>query len=147
MQAKIKSSQKVTKVQLNLDSEQDNSFLGIVSSDPDYKLSLLINKKLNINLQNDKPVVAPGKDGYKLSFSRFSDIKAGPEKTLHLVCNRHESDYLIKKMKKLDYLFQINSPDDDRDIENIASRLREITSITAVFILRPSDIGKEIYSI
>ena len=146
MQLKMKSSQKITKVQLNMDSDHSNSFLGIVSSDPDYKLSLQINKKLNVNLQNDKPVITLGKNGYKSTFSRFSDLKTRPEKTLHLVSNRHESDFLIKKMKKLDYLLQISSPDDE-DIEKIAARLREISSITAVFVLRLSDVGKEIYSI
>lgn len=146
MQFKMKSSQKVTKVHLNLDPDQGNSFLGIVSSDPDYKLSLQINRKLNINLRNDKPVITPGKDGYKSTFSRFSDLKTRPDKTLHLVSNKHESDYLVKKMKKLDYLLQISSPEEE-NIEEIAARLREITSITAVFVLRSSDIGKEIYSI
>ncbi len=45
-------------------------FMGLVSSEPDYKLSLLINKSLNISLKNTQPVNSPEVSTVSI-FSRF----------------------------------------------------------------------------
>ena len=137
----MKSPQKVTKLQLNYNLEDEYILLGIVSSDPDYKLSLSINNKLNISLQSDKPVDVSGKNKNSVTFSKFSDYKMAPERTYQLISNRHEKEYFLKKFHKLDYLLHIYSSDSSYDTEGITAKLREIDSITAVFILEQENIN------
>ena len=48
----------------------DHQFFGIVSHEADYKISLEINKKLNISLANSEPATKDDNPG--ASFSRFT---------------------------------------------------------------------------
>jgi hypothetical protein len=141
----MRSRQKVTRVQLELSTEEDYKLLGIVSSEPDYRLSLSLNKKLKISLRNNKPITIKSEDGAKLNFSKFSDIKEAPDIIYNLISNRSEKDFLLRKLRKIDYLFQIHNLH-FRNNDDITLLLRQIDSITAVFVLDPADIkyGKSI---
>lgn len=136
----MKSQQRVTKLQLKYNLEGEYILLGIVSSDPHYKLSLSINNKLNISLRSDKPVDIPDKNNNPVTFSKFSDNKMAPDRTYQLISNRHDKEYLLKKFHKIDYLFMVSSSDDIYDTDGITVKLREIDSITAVFVLEPVNI-------
>ena len=138
----MKSQQKVTRVQLNFGLDEDYFLIGIVTTDPDYKLSLSINKKLNLSLQHNDQVETAGKNGRKISFSRFSDLKMAPERTFSLISNKNNKEYFLKKFHKIDYIMQIYSSDSEYNIEETANRLREIDTITAVFILEPVNISE-----
>ena len=52
----MKNTQKITRLQLNAVPKEEDILFGIVSSDPDYKLSLSINKKFRISLKNISPL-------------------------------------------------------------------------------------------
>ena len=56
----MKRTQKVTRVKLDIDQNNDYILLGLVSSEPDYKLSLSLNKKLGISLKNISATKAYG---------------------------------------------------------------------------------------
>jgi hypothetical protein len=129
----MKKARKVTRVRLQLD--QINSFilLGLVSSEPDYKLSLAINKKFNISLKNIEPVKLTGDNDAELLFSRFSDSGESPDRIINLVSNRSGKNFLIKKLRNIDYIFHFNDPDNELSIEQLTSDLRNISTITAVF--------------
>jgi hypothetical protein len=49
------SQQKVTRVKLNLEQNNEFILLGLVSAEPDYKLSLSLNKKFRISLKEYLP--------------------------------------------------------------------------------------------
>jgi hypothetical protein len=136
----MKSRQKITRVQLNITANEDYSLLGIVTSEPDYRLSLSLNKKLKISLKNNVPIEFTGENGTYLHFSKFTDQSKSPELAFTLFANKSGKESLLKKLNKIDYFLQVHSSENVFDSENIASSLRSIESITAVFVLNPSEI-------
>lgn len=131
----MKGYPKITRIQLYDQTKEEYTILGIVTSEADYKLSHLLNKKLNISLKNSKAIEVPGTNGSKILFSRYSDYSAAPEISYNLISNRSIKDFLLKKYKNIDFLFQINAADINFDIEKMTGTLRELERITAVFRL------------
>lgn len=136
----MKSRQKVTRVQLNITANEEFSLLGIVTSEPDYKLSLLLNRKLKIALKSTQPVEFKSESGTDLHFSKFSDLSGTPDLVYNLFSNKSGKESLIKKLNNIDFFLQIHSSENVLDSEAITASLRKIESITAVFILNPSSI-------
>ena len=136
----MKSQQKITRVQLENEDRKDFSLFGIVSAEPDYKLSLSINRTLKISLKNDDPVKLAGQNNSYLLFSRFSDHSVKHDISYHLISNRSGKDFLLAKLKKIDYLFQVYSPDNGFDVSRISLTLRAIDTITAVFLIDSGEI-------
>jgi hypothetical protein len=144
----MKKNQKITKVRLDLKNENEFLILGIVSAEPDYKVSLSINKKVGLSLKNITPITLPGDSGPEVTFSRFSDATGSPELVYFLMANRSDNNYLVKKLKNIDYLFLIHDMesacmDQSRPFPAIVSSLKESESITAVFRIDISVIGEK----
>jgi hypothetical protein len=131
----MKSTQKITRVQLKSNQIDESLWLGIVSAEPDYKLSLLLNKKFRISLKTLPPVIVHDDNGYELEFSRFSDLAHSPGIFYNLISNRSGNNFLLKKLKNVDFIFQVHDLHDKNRLNHFTSGLREITSITAVFII------------
>ena len=129
----MKSIQKIKRLQLKINQKDEFILLGIVSAEPDYKLSLTLNKKFRISLKNISPLKITGDNGSELAFSRFSDSSGSPDITFNLISNRSGKNFLLKKLKNVDYLFQVQDPDNGNNINRITSNLRETDTITAVF--------------
>jgi hypothetical protein len=129
----MKNIQKITRIQLKISGEDEFILLGIVSAEPDYKLSLSINKKLRISLKNITPVKITEDTGSEMLFSRFSSATASQGILFTLVSNRSGKYFLLKKLKNVDYIFMINNNENEYNIEQISSGLREIESVNAVF--------------
>jgi hypothetical protein len=134
------SRSKITRVLFNDKTDDEYIFFGIVSSEADYKLSQLLNKKLKLALKNSKPIDIAGSNREKMSFSRYSFTSAPQEISYILISNRSGKDYLVKKLKKIDFFFQIHNNENYCDMELITNSLRETEKITAVFRLDPKDI-------
>jgi len=117
------------------DTDENLVLIGIVSSDPDYKLCLALNKKLNISLKLSKPVEVTDCKGNDTSFSRFADISEMPDISYTLVSNRSENDVLFKKLKKIDYIFSVNHSIPNLDTGKIIRSIRETEGVTAAFEL------------
>ena len=126
---------KIKRVHLKINDDPESCFLGIVSAEPDYKLSLAINKKLNVALKSDIPVIIETESDKKLTYSRFSDTTDSPHLIYDLVSNRSDKDFLFKKLKNIDYILQIFDPQNEIDIDHIISILRDTEYISAVFNL------------
>jgi hypothetical protein len=129
----MKSTQKVTRIKLNIQQNNDFFLLGIVSAEPDYKLSLLLNNKFRISLKNISPVPLLYDDESEFTFSRFSNYDDSAGLNIILISNRSGKNFLFKKLKNIDYLLQIQSTENDPNLNDITSSLREIDSVTAVF--------------
>ena len=128
----MRTVQKIKRIQLDINQNNESVLLGIVSAEPDYKLSLALNKKFRISLKSISPVSLHDNDS-ELSFSRFSDTSGSPDLVYDLISNRTGKNFLLKKLKNIDFIFQISDQGNDININNIISSLREIDSITAVF--------------
>ncbi len=133
---------KIKRVHLKINEDLESFFLGVVSAEPDYKVSLTLNRHLNITLRNVSPVIINVESGKKLAFSRFSDTSTSPHLIYDLISNRSEKKFLFKKLKNIDYIFQIYDPQNETDIEHIVSILRDTEFISAVFNLDP-DLMKD----
>ena len=129
----MKSTQKVTRLKLNVEQNNDYILLGIVSSEPDYKLSLSLNKKFRISLKNILPLKLPGDNKSELSFSRFSNNEDPSDLKFNLISNRSCKNFLLNKLKNIDYLLQIQTSENDVNFNFINLNLREIDTVTAIF--------------
>jgi hypothetical protein len=129
----MKSTKKITKLKLNIDQNNDYRLLGIVSAEPDYKLSLSLNKKFGISLKNISPLKLTGDIQSELAFSRFSNNDDTSDLNFSLISNRTNKNFLLNKLKNIDYLLQIQISEKESDLNTITSKLREIDSVTAVF--------------
>jgi hypothetical protein len=126
----MKSTQKVTRVKLNIEQNTDYILLGIVTAEPDYKLSLALNKIFGISLRNRLPLKLASED---LSFSRFSNSVDPENLIFNLISNRSGKNFLLSKLKNIDYLLQISDPETEIDLNKITSALRDAETINAVF--------------
>lgn len=126
----MKSTQKITRVKLNIEQNTDYILLGIVTTEPDYKISLALNKKFGISLRNISPLKFTKEDQ---AFSRFSNLSEHENVIYNLISNRSGKNFLLNKLKNIDYLLQITDPENDVDLKQITSRLRETDTISAVF--------------
>jgi hypothetical protein len=140
MELRSKRMPKITRIQLDDKANEEYTILGIVSSEADYKISQLLNKKLKLALKNNKALDVPGVNGMNLSFSRYSCTTGVPEISYNLISNRSDKNYLLKKLKNIDYILQIYCNDNKCDIDLLTKTLREIEKITAVFSLDPREI-------
>jgi hypothetical protein len=131
----MKSSQKITRIQLDV-KRIDRFFLyGLVSSDPDYKLSLALNKKMGISLKNSSPLHLPDNTGTELIFSRFSYSNHTDDIVYNLISNRSGKQFLLKKLKNIDYIFQVHYHDCVNCESKLTSVLKGTESVNAVFII------------
>jgi hypothetical protein len=136
----MKSIQKITRVKLNIDQNYDFILFGLVSADPDYKVSLTLNKKFRISLKNISPIKLTDETGSDLTFSRFSDTSNSPDLIFNLISNRSGKNFLLKMLKNVDFIFQVLNPDNEYNINNMTTGLREIDTVTAVFNLDMNSI-------
>jgi hypothetical protein len=135
----MKSAQKVTRVKLDIEQNNDYILLGIVSAEPDYKLSLALNKKFRISLKNISPLKITGDNESEMTFSRFSNNDDRTDLIFILVSNRSGKGFLLNKFKNIDYLLQIQISEKEVNLNLITSYLREIDTVNAVFNI---DISK-----
>jgi hypothetical protein len=129
----MRSAPRITKLHLAVNVHDMPIVIGIVSADPDYRLSLKINKKLSISLKNTAPVEFHEDISNKFLCSRFSDSSVDSDWHFQLVSNRSEKNFLLKKLKNIDFLLLLRDPLKGISADNVMTQLREIDSITGVF--------------
>jgi Inositol 1,3,4-trisphosphate 5/6-kinase ATP-grasp domain len=129
----MKNASKVTRIKLNINLSKDLIMVGLVSSEPDYKLSLSLNKKFRISLKNISPIKIKDSTGSELSFSRFSNSAGSPDIIYTLISNRTGKQFLIRNLKNVDYILQVQDSENENMINNLTSELREIGSGSALF--------------
>lgn len=129
----MKKPSKITRIVLPVNEQDVPAILGLVASDPDYKLTLKLNKKLNISLKGSEPVKITGNETKDLIFSKFMDNETAPDSVLTLYANRMGNNFFLKKLKNIDYILLVYDPGKNFNIEEISSGLREIDTVTAVF--------------
>jgi hypothetical protein len=135
----MKSVPKIKRVTLKISENTEPLLFGIVAAEPDYKISLALNRKLGISLKSADPVILKEENDEELLFSRFSSSPDSPDLVYDLTSNRSGKNYLIRKMRNIDYFLQVHNFDNDADTGSILSKIRETDCITAAF-----KIGKEI---
>lgn len=129
----MKSNQKVTRVKLQIEQNDDYILLGLVAAEPDYKLSLSLNKKFGISLKYKSPIIPDGENYSGLTYSRFSNSTSSDDLIIDLISNRNGKSHLLSKLINIDYLLQIQNAGSEIPKDEIIAHLKEIEIITAVF--------------
>jgi hypothetical protein len=134
-------NRKVTRVKLVDGKEASLIILGIVSAEPDYKLSLLINRMTGLSLRNSAPLNITGEED-EIHFSRFSFTGEDSGTTYSLIRNRSDAGLLFKQLRNIDYIFAVSDPESEADTETIAAQLRSTESVTGVFNIK-TELAKD----
>ncbi|NLE35973.1 MAG: IPExxxVDY family protein [Bacteroidales bacterium] len=121
---------KITKHTIDSPDPTPFNYLGVVSAEPDYRLSVMINRRLGTDLSKCPEDIKVNTDSGTLSFSRFSPS----DQAFALVSNRSEGRLLLRKLKNIDYLVVTCRQPGQMETAELATLLRTIPEITAVFI-------------
>ena len=122
---------KITRHTIESAVPQPFFFLGVVSAEPDYRLSVMINRHLGTDLRKCPEDITLDTAAGTRNFSRFS-----PEnRAFALISNRSGGTVLLKKLKNIDYLLVPSQQNNIKTAEQLAASLRLIPEITAVFML------------
>ncbi|MFO7851177.1 MAG: IPExxxVDY family protein [Bacteroidota bacterium] len=130
----MKPPAKKTRHKLSVDDSNSDHYIGLVSPEADYKVSLLINQELGINLKSTRPVIKTI-NKKEISFSKFSCDSKYTEASYELISNRFGKETLLSKIPSLDYILRIKGTLDTDTIDNIIRKIRNIREITGVFLL------------
>lgn len=128
----MKNVKKITKLRLDRSEADEYLIIGLVSHEPDYKLSLVINKKLGISLRHSSPIIIDTKPDN--SFSRFT-VSDSSGATFSLISNKSENEFLIGKLKNVDYLFIAYDPEKQIKADGLVSAMRTTEFVNAVFLM------------
>ncbi len=128
----MKSQRKKIRHKLLVTDTAGDWLLGLVTTDPDYKTSLLLNSTLNIRLKASQPVTIESGDNGKCSFSRFTSLSETSEISYFLVANKAENCLLNRQYPAIDYFLLIRGNNAE---EQIIEAIRKTVEITAVFRL------------
>jgi hypothetical protein len=135
----MKSTQKKIKVPLSFTANDNYFMFGIISPEPDYKLSLLINHSLHISLRNHSSLEVRDDENNLIIFSKFSDHTESPDRSYNLISNKSGNNFLLKKLKTYDYLFLVQDADCNLSPEQLTQKFKESVIFRAVFLI---DIDK-----
>jgi len=128
---------KITKHIIRTEETPAFLFLGIVSTEPDYRLSVMLNRHLGIDLRKNPEEITEGSGDKTHSYSVFTTAPL----TFSLISNRSMGGTLLRKLKNIDFLLQIHGTPDRKQAEKLAASLRGIPEVTAVFLFDSSDLG------
>lgn len=137
----MKITKKVTRLRLEIRQPDEYIIKGLVSAEPDYKISLLINRKFKISLKNTDPLTVNSENEEPSIFSRFSTVPGNTGISYSLISNRTGAkQHLLKKFRNVDYLFVVHDPENMLRQEELSAGLRNMETITAVFSIDPHEI-------
>lgn len=112
-------------------------FLGVVSSEPDYRLSVMMNRHLGTDFRKCPDDIIIHTATGKNLFTRFTSGTPA----LSLVSNRSEGTTLIHKLKNIDFLLVTCCQYDRNKTEELANSVRGIPEVTAAFIFNSKEIS------
>lgn len=126
---------------IKLNIEQDLNFLliGIVTSEPIYRLSWLINEIVDIKLAESRSIQHHHKKTKELqNFSVFSFEDDENGGLYELIQNKAVNGALIEEQKSMDYLFKISNA--DIDYVEFTSLIKRIENINLAHVIEPGSL-------
>lgn len=117
-------------IKINIGDQFGFILIAIVTTEPIYRLSWLINQEININLSDFKPAQVLNKQTSMIqSFTRFvcDDNNNG---FYELIQNKAGNSFLIKEQKHVDYFLKISGSFIGE--QDVVDRLKTIPNISLV---------------
>lgn len=144
----MKEKSNIRRVRLENSDISQWTLFGIVSSEPDYKLSLALNKKLDISLKSCNPLIIQDNNCVEMNFSKFSSSSGPAEMNCDLVSNRSVKSFLVRKMKNIDYFLVIHDCLKEKESAALLKNLRETDCITTAIKIEAGILkGKDLENI
>jgi len=112
-------------------------FLGIVSAEPDYRLSVLLNKHTGSDFRKNPEDITAISDKARHTFTSFISIRPAYK----LVSNKNGESLFLRRLGKIDFLLTIGGPSDIKKAEGLAAMIRKIPGVTAVFVFDSREAG------
>ncbi|MDZ7740046.1 MAG: IPExxxVDY family protein [Bacteroidales bacterium] len=130
----MKSLEKKIRHKLRVDTDDSDRYFGIVSTEADYRISLIMNRELGLKLKNSDPVTK-STDKKEIQFSKFTSVSDYSDISWDLISNNSGREKLFSKLPALDYILIIKGVEDDETGHKLTHSVRNIKEITAVFVL------------
>lgn len=130
----MKSSARKIRHKLSAGNDDSDRYIGIVSAEADYRVSLIMNRELGLKLKNSSPVVK-STDKKETQFSRFTSVSDYSDTSYDLISNNSGREKLFGKLPALDYVLIIKGVTDNDARDKLIEKIRNIGEITAVFVL------------
>ncbi len=131
----MSTEKKITRHSIGTGETQPFFFLGLVSAEPDYRLSVMINRHLGTDLRKSNEDLVISSPAGIQSFTRFYPLN----RAFALISNRCGRIVLLRKLKNIDFILVPGADQDRNEAERFAASLRLIPEITAVFLLDSRD--------
>ncbi|NLN31211.1 MAG: IPExxxVDY family protein [Bacteroidales bacterium] len=148
MRNTMKEKSRIRRVRLKNSGIHHWTLFGIVSSEPDYRLSLALNRKLEISLKSSSPQIIHDDKDAEMSFSKFSSSSGPGKMNCNLVSNRSGKSLLVRKMKSIDYFLLIHESLEEKESDLLLKSLRETECITAALKIEAGTLkGKDLKNI
>lgn len=130
----MKSSARKIRHKLSIGNDDSDRYIGIVSTEADYRISLIMNRELGLKLKNSNPVIKSS-DKKETQFSRFTSVSDYSDISYDLISNNSGREKLFSKLPALDYILIIKGVTDNDARDKLIKKIRNIGEITAVFVL------------
>lgn len=137
----MQAMSKLKKHILSLDQDYEYEMIGICSHHNDYRLVWGINDQLKVQFcKSDEDFIAVNKKGIQVSRHSLYEFKDEENlQDFYLVKNKNLGKFLIPEKPSIDYFIFIYGMDFE-EVEIFTKRLKEISSILAVFPMDPMEI-------
>lgn len=126
-------------IKLNIKPTFDFLLIGIVSSEPIYKLSFLINDMLQIQLkESDQIKNYHQKRNVYQAFELFTYINSETEERIDLIHNKGAQGFLIEEQKQVDFWLKIENG--SLESTKIIAALKTLKNISLVLEIKPDSL-------
>ena len=122
---------KLVSKKIALDNHEKFSVLAICSAEPDTRMAWLLNRTLRLDFVNKEDLLRQEVDGYRRPFAVFVAEDEVRELVYTLITIRQESEVLIKKYSKVDYLLKFSRELESEELQSMRSIIRAIPGVTA----------------
>lgn len=125
-------------LKLKIENSYDFILIGLVTSEPIYRLGWLLNQELGLQLADSKSVQLLHKQTKIIqSFSRFEYID-NDEVCYELIYNRSSNGLFIEEQKSMDYFLKIS--ESNLIAEELLSLIKAIENISLAIEIVPGSL-------
>lgn len=127
-------------VKLKIDPKEEFNFIliGIVTSEPIYRLGWLFNEALKINLVEIAPLqIYNQKRTIVQDFNLFAYYDSN-NTSFELIHNKGPHGLLIEEQKQIDFYLKVSN--NDRSEDEITSDIKGIKNMSLVQVIKPSSL-------
>lgn len=125
-------------LRLNTNQDFDFTLIGIVSSEPIYRISWLINELLHIQLKESQSIKIYNSKTQIMQEFLMHSYFTNEELYYHLIQNKGQQGVLIEEQKQVDYWMKITNL--TIDASQLVSQLNTLKNVNLTFGVKPGSL-------